>query len=93
MRVGPCGARGGRRKRNLRARKAREDIGQFKGSFSPEVACLGDRAKSSRFSAYPVLWGVAALTSPPVFPFFSEGFGDSRAFCFFCYLGFSTQLQ
>lgn len=54
----------------MRAWKAREDIGQFKGSFSPEVACRGDRAKSSPFSAYPVLWGVAALTSLPMFPFF-----------------------
>lgn len=70
------GEGGGRRKRNLRAWKAREDIGQFKGSFSPEVACCRDKAKSSPFSAYPVLWGVATLTSLPVFPFFSEGFGD-----------------
>lgn len=70
------GEGGRRRKRNLRAWKAREDIGQFKGSFSPEVACCRDRAKSSPFSAYPVLWGVATLTSLPVFPFFSEGFGD-----------------
>ena len=69
MRVGRCGAEGGRREEEekLQAWRAREDTAQPSPQLSPVTAFCRDMAKSSAFSVHPN--SGPAWTHVLVFPF------------------------